>query len=131
VVPPRLSVGEALAEGERTQSWVEERLERMSQRAPEQFESATVDEIAENRGSAVLLTGFEVFQCCGRRTVLARAEFTVRRVWHPGSFVRSDLPIAEPVVHTGQAVRIVELRREYRRDSQRQEVGSTFVGEAS
>ena len=63
--------------------------------------------------------------------MLARAEFAVRRVRHAGSLVGADLPVAEPVMHPGEAVGIVQLGREYGRDSQRQQVRSALVGQAS
>lgn len=73
----------------------------------------------------------EIFESRCGRSVFARSEFAVRCVRHAGGLMCTDLPVAEPVMHAGEAVGIVQLGREHRRDSQRQQVRSALVGQAS
>jgi len=51
---PGAGVGQALAQRELAQPGVEQRLERMRQRAAEQFDGARADELPQHRAAAVL-----------------------------------------------------------------------------
>ena len=50
---PLLGVGQALAQRELAQPRIQQRLERMRQRAAEQFDGAGVDQLAQQRAAAV------------------------------------------------------------------------------
>ncbi len=131
VAPAGVRVGEALGEGERPQPLVEQRLERVRERTAEQFDRLGVDQFPQDGGTAVAPTGFEVRQSCRGRAVLARAELLVRGRRHPRGLVGADLPVAEPVVHPVEAVRVVELSREDRGDAERQHPRVPLGGEAA
>lgn len=119
VAPAQPGVGEPFGELELAQPGIEQRLERMRQRAAEQLDRLGVDQLPPHRCGAVAPVLFELRQRGRGQPVLMAAEGDIAR--HRG-LVGAQLPITQPVMHPGQAVRIVELGGEHRRDAERQQV---------
>jgi hypothetical protein len=122
---PHRGVGEPRLQRERADLGLQQRTERVCGRAAEQLEGVGTGQGAQQRGRAVAPVALEhVERGCGR-PVLPRAE-----IRQPGrGTVRAQQPAAEPVVHPAQAVRVVELGGEHRRDPQRQHVPPALVGQ--
>ncbi len=84
----------------------------MGEWTTEKFDGARIDESTNDCGTAVTPLRFESVQ---RRCGSAMFANRQRPI---GRLVGAQLPITEPVVHSGEAVRIVELRSEHRCDAQ-------------
>ena len=122
-----LGVGEALAELERAQPRMEQRLERMGQRSAEELDGVGVDEPAQHRRAAVrpalLKVGLApVWRRAGVRGRRGRGGCAGRAC--SSCLVGAQLPVAQPVVHPGQAVRVVELGRKHRGDAEAEQPGA-------
>ena len=127
---PLTGVGQALAQRELAQPRIEQRLERVRQRAAEQFDGAGVDQLAQQRTAAVPPQRRELVECAARLGVLANPERAQRfRLTQRGGLQGAQLPVGQPVVHARQAVRVVELRGDHRRHAQRDDVPAVFVGQ--
>lgn len=73
--------------------------------------------------------GLELVQSGSRSPVFAVTERAAVRVTGPGGFGGAELPVAEPVMHPVEAVRIVQLGGEYRGDAEGQQIGAALVGQ--
>ena len=118
-----MGVEQSFSEREGAESGIEQRLERVRQRAAQQFYGSGVDQRSKDRGPAVPPPGLESIERGGGTSVFPNGQVAVCRL------VGSELPVPEPVVHSGQAVWIVELSGQYRGDPQREHVAVAVLGQ--
>ena len=125
----RLGVGQALAQGELAQPRIQQRLERMRQRPAEQFDgSASISSRSSGlppcRHSVAKSSSARPASACSR-IPNSRNGFRQRR----GALQGPQLPVGQPVVHAGQAVRVVELGGDHRRHAQRHQMAAVLGGQ--
>ena len=123
-----LSVGQTLAQRELAQSRIQQRLEGMRQRTAEQLDGFTVDQFAQQRAATVPPQGGVVVERAVGFGHLAKAELA-QRFPQGGCLLGAQLPVGQPVMHAGKAVRVVELRGDHRRHPQRHQMTAILVGQ--
>ena len=128
---PQRRVGQAGVQCELAHPRVQQRLERVGQRPAEQLDRRIVDQRTKDGGEAVPPAGAQLLGRADGGPVLGRRQLPQGRVASPQRrrVLGAQLPVAEPVVERADAVRVVELRGEHRRDAQRQQILTAFGGE--